>query len=60
MTETKDISKGYCYGFRNRKIDMWNFMFPLLNVTILDKMRIFSIKNKQRSKYVKTLVFSFQ
>ena len=31
---------------------MWNFLFQLPNVKILDKKRIFAVKNKQKGKYV--------
>ena len=48
----KNISKGYCYRCGNRKMHMWNFLFRLPNVKTLDKNRIFSIKNKQKGKYV--------
>ena len=32
---------------------MWKFMFRLPNLKILDKKVIFSVKNKQKGKYVK-------
>ena len=32
---------------------MWNFMFWLSNMKILDERRTFSVKNKQKGKYVK-------
>ena len=33
---------------------MWSFLFRLTNVKIIDKKRIFfSVKNKQKDKYVK-------
>ena len=32
---------------------MWNFMFWLSNMKILDERRTFSVKDKQKSKYVK-------
>ena len=33
---------------------MWNFVFWLRNMKILDKKIIFSVKNKQKGKYVKS------
>ena len=39
--------------FRNGKRHMWNFVFQLLNVKILDKKGIFAVKNKQKGKYVR-------
>ena len=36
----------------NRIMHMWNFMFWLQNTKILDKKRIFPVKNKQKGKYV--------
>ena len=49
----KRNQKAIAKRFSNRKMRMWKFMFRLPNLKILDKKVIFSVKNKQKGKYVK-------
>ena len=43
--------KAIAKRFRNRIMYMSNFLFRLPNVKILNKMRIFYAKSKQKDKY---------
>ena len=41
-------------------IDNRNFLFRLPNVKMLDKKRIFSVKNKQKGTYVKKQILVYK
>ena len=54
MTQTKKIyRKAIAKIFGNRKMHMWNFLFRLAIVKILDIQGVFSVKSKQNNKYAK-------
>ena len=56
-TDFNDLNKRHIkrllLKMKDRKMHILKFMFWLPIVKILDKKRIFSVKNKQNGKYVK-------